>query len=136
MKKFVFLVFLIGMFATGFAQDTLSAPFNYRLEYTPTGTVQNETDTVFTVKLIIENQSPESISKVHIKVFDSSQSNTVVINVNFNNPNSVGSTGSSYQIEGNNIEITLGNYVPYFFSYEVKIQDALGNVSDSGHAIY
>jgi len=132
MRKIICLAFLIVTTITVTAQS----PFNYRTEFTPTGTVQNETDTVFTVKLILENQNPENISKVHIKVFDSNQNNTEVINVNFNNPNSGGTSEQKYQVVGNNIEITLGNYVPYYFSFEVRIQDSQGNTSEPGSIAY
>ncbi|HBS87706.1 MAG TPA: hypothetical protein DEA97_14175 [Bacteroidales bacterium] len=143
MRRIILLIVFLQLLTSGIkSQVYLEQGFNYSLDYINTGQVQNEmdtiyADTIYTVKIVLDKSGLAGLSDVHVKIWKTQTIDAEVLIENRfeNNTNSQTPEGTSYEIIGNNIFITIGNYVPNELAYEVILENSQGQLSNPGNLI-
>lgn len=106
--------------------------FTYYIKYVPTGQVNNNHDTVYTVKCRLDAGQIANLSKVEVKVW-SNLDNTWVINNKISlSPAATLPQGLAVSNANGVYEITLGTFAAAFCDYEIRLEDAGGSLSDPG----
>ncbi|HBS86941.1 MAG: hypothetical protein A2W91_12995 [Bacteroidetes bacterium GWF2_38_335] len=139
MKKQCFTLLILILLTTGIkSQSFLPDGFDYSLEFINTGQTENATDTIYTIKVIIDNNGITDIAALKVKVW---KTQTIDAEVLFehsfiNNVSASTPEGTDLEISEGKTTILIGNYLLGEYAYEVTLESSTGELSKPGRLFF
>lgn len=116
------------------SQSYLPNGFEYLLEFINIGQAENGTDTIYTVKVVLDNNGIADLAAINVKVWKTQTIDAeILIEHSFiNNVSASTPEGTSLEISGGKTIISLGDHVSKEFAYEVILVNTQGQISLPG----
>ncbi|MBU0489674.1 MAG: hypothetical protein KKA07_03445 [Bacteroidetes bacterium] len=127
MKK-VLASFFLGVLITLTGNTVHAQQQHYSAEFTPTGQIENQYDTVFAAVYIVETVNIQAVKKIHFALNDATTQQAYTSSVI--TIAGLGISGQGATVSGSSVRIPAGSIVPYRYNPVIRLEFSDGQLSE------
>lgn len=138
MKTIILATIVLTIITFSCIAQNNNTDFDYELEFIPTGQVENNYDTLYTVNCTIAEPTNFVVNKIVVKI-KHSVTGSYLLNHSFNasdNANANLPSGLTLTKSGDKYIMGLGIFCPPYYDFEIRLEDSNHNVTGKGNMKY